>query len=63
MLLLNKPLPEEVDEIKSSLLCVRFGSGHVVPVTLWKDHIIRGEHIPSESNYMYCVCTVKPLKN
>ena len=50
MLLLNKQLPEDVDEIKSSLLCVRFGSGHVVPVKLWKDHIIRGEYIPSESN-------------
>jgi len=46
VLLLNKQLPEDVDEIKSSLLCVRFGSGHVVPVKLWKDHIIRGEYIP-----------------
>lgn len=46
VLLLNKPLPEDIDDIKSSLLCVRFGSGHVVPVTLLKEQVIRGEHIP-----------------
>ena len=48
VLLLNKPLPEDIDEIKRSLLCVRFGSGHMVPVTVWKDNVIRGEHIPSK---------------
>ena len=49
MLLLNKPLPEEIDEIERSLLCVRFGIAHVVPVTLWEEQVIRGEHIPSKS--------------
>lgn len=46
VLLLNKPLPEEIDEIERSLLCVRFGIAHVVPVTLWEEQVIRGEHIP-----------------
>lgn len=48
MLLLNKPLPEEIDEIERSLLCVRFGIAHVVPVALWEEQVIRGEHIPSK---------------
>lgn len=46
VLLLNKPLPESIDEFKRSLLCVRFGDGHVVPVKLWKENIITGEQIP-----------------
>ena len=52
MLLLNKTLPESIDEIKRSLLCVRFGDGHVVPVKLWKENIIAGEQIPSKPKFV-----------
>ncbi|KAL9951591.1 hypothetical protein ACROYT_G044275 [Oculina patagonica] len=45
VLILNKPLPANID-IKSAIFCVRFGSGHVVPATLWKEQMIRGEYIP-----------------
>ena len=48
VLLLNKPLPSDVD-IQSSLFCVRFGSGSVVPASLWKEQAIVGEYIPSMS--------------
>ena len=58
MLLLNKSLPEDIDEIKRSLLCVRFGSGHIVPFTLWKEQTIRGEHIPSKSIFTQCIITL-----
>ena len=49
MLLLNKPLPADID-MQSSLFCVRFGSGSVVPASLWKEQAMIGEYIPSMSN-------------
>ena len=56
MLLLNKPLPANID-IKSSIFCVRFGSGNVVPVTLWKEQMIRGEYIPSKEINIHKILT------
>lgn len=49
MLLLNKLLPADID-IQSSLFCVRFGSGNVVPASLWKEQAVIGEYIPSMPN-------------
>ena len=49
VLLFNKPLPADVD-IQSSLFCVRFGSGNVVPASLWKEQAIIGDYIPSMSD-------------
>jgi len=45
VLLLNKLLPADID-IQSSLFCVRFGSGNVVPASLWKEQAVIGEYIP-----------------
>nr|XP_058965708.1 uncharacterized protein LOC131792352 isoform X2 [Pocillopora verrucosa] len=46
VLLLNKPLSPDICDISSSLLCVRFGTEYVVPVTLWKEQVIRGDSTP-----------------
>ncbi|PFX19131.1 uncharacterized protein LOC111338606 [Stylophora pistillata] len=46
VLLLSKPLSPDICDTSSSLLCVRFGSEYVVPVTLWKEQVIRGDSVP-----------------